>query len=200
MPYSDFTLEKACKELPLKIMNADLVFNVTENYCLPAEFMTYLKEGIQLGTAIDNEKSRSEFIVAPLLLRLKSVLKNEISIFSGTELNIDKQKGLTGVCDFLIAKSKMQYILTQPIIALVEAKNSDIYIGLGQCIAEMYAAQLYNQQQNSEIKITYGIVTTGTAWKFLTLQEDLVIIDNNEYFINDVEKLFSILIHIIQQS
>jgi hypothetical protein len=159
-----------------------------------------LNQGLQLASAIDNEKARSEFIVAPLLLRLKAALNNEISIFSGTELNIDKEKGLNGVCDFLIAKSDKQYILTHPIIALVEAKNSNIYGGLGQCMAEMIAARLYNQRYNIESKIIFGIVTTGSEWKFLTLEENTITIDNNEYFISEVNKIFGILVSIIKQS
>ena len=122
------------------------------------------------------------------------------SLFSGTELNIDKEEGLNGVCDFLIAKSDIQYILTHPIIALVEAKNSNIYSGLGQCMAEMIAARLYNQKYNIDSKIIYGIVTTGSEWKFLTLEENTITIDNNEYFISDVNKLFGILVFIVKNA
>jgi len=101
---------------------------------------------------------------------------------------------------FLIAKSNKQYILTHPIIALVEAKNSNIYSGLGQCMAEMVAARLYNQQYNIDSKIIYGIVTTGSEWKFLTLEENTLTIDNNEYFISELHKLFSILVYIIENT
>jgi hypothetical protein len=200
MSYADFTMQKIREELNFEIVNANLMLNVGKKISLTPSFKKILNEGIQLANAIDNEKSRSEFIVAPLLLRLKSALNNEISVFSGTELNIDKEKGLNGICDFLIAKSDKQYILTHPIIALVEAKNSNIYSGLGQCMAEMVAARLYNQKYNIDSKIIYGIVTTGSEWKFLTLEENTITIDNNEYFISDIHKLFSILVSIIKNA
>ncbi len=200
MSYSDFTMQKIREELSFEIINANLTLNVKKNIPLNPSFKKILNEGIQLANAIDNEKARSEFIVAPLLLRLKAALNNQISVFSGTELNIDKEKGLNGVCDFLIAKSDKQYILTHPIIALVEAKNSNIYGGLGQCMAEMVAARLYNQKYNIENKIMYGIVTTGSEWKFLTLVENTITIDNNEYFISEVNKLFAILVSIINNA
>lgn len=200
MSYADFTMQKIREELKFEIINASLNLKAEKKTTLNPSFKNFLNEGIQLASAIDNEKARSEFIVAPVLLRLKSALNNEISVFSGTELNIDKEKGLNGVCDFLIAKSDKQYILTHPIIALVEAKNSNIYSGLGQCMAEMIAARLYNQQYNIHSKIIYGIVTTGSEWKFLTLAENTITIDNNEYFISEIHKLFGILVSIIKNA
>jgi hypothetical protein len=200
MSYADFTLQKIREELNLEIANANLYFNISDELSFSEDFIDFLKQGVQLASAIDNEKARSEFIVAPLLLRLKSFFENEISVFSGTELNIDRNKGLNGICDFLIAKSDKQYILTHPIIALVEAKNGNIYCGLGQCMAEMYAAQLYNQKYKIENQVIYGIVTTGSEWKFLQLQDNVITIDNNDYFISDLKRLFSILIYIIRQA
>jgi len=200
MSYADFTLQKIREELGFEIANANLIFKILDKYSFSEDFIDFLKQGVHLASAIDNEKSRSEFIVAPLLLRLKAALNNEISVFSGTELNIDKEKGLNGICDFLIAKSDKQYILTHPIIALVEAKNSNIYSGLGQCMAEMVAARLYNQRYNIDSKIIYGIVTTGSEWKFLTLEENIITIDNNEYYISELHKLFSILVSIIKNA
>lgn len=200
MSYSDFTMEKVRDDFNLDIVNAYLVFDCSEEFSFSPDFIDFLNKGVSLASAIDNEKARSEFIVAPLLLRLKYFFENKISVFSGTELNINKEKGLNGVCDFLIAKSDKQYILTHPIIALVEAKNGNIYCGLGQCMAEMYAAQLYNQKYKIENQVIYGIVTTGSEWKFLTLEENTITIDNNEYFISEVHKLFGILVSIIKNA
>lgn len=200
MSYSDFTMEKVRDSFNLDIANANLIFDDSEEILFSADFIDFLHKGVFLASAIDNEKARSEFIVAPLLLRLKYFFENEISVFSGTELNVNKEKGLNGVCDFLIAKSDKQYILTHPIVALVEAKNGNISCGLGQCMAEMYAAQLYNQKYQIENQVIYGIVTTGSEWKFLKLQENVITIDNNDYYISDVNKVFGILVSIIKQS
>lgn len=86
------------------------------------------------------------------------------------------------------------------VIALVEAKNDNIQSGLGQCIAEMVAAQLFNQQKENEIKTVYGSVTTGTNWKFMRLSGQIIEIDLNEYFINDVKKILGILRSFIEST
>jgi len=85
-------------------------------------------------------------------------------------------------------------MLNSPVIALVEAKNENIIGGLGQCIAEMVAATIFNKNEhNDEISTLYGIVTTGTAWKFLTLKNNQVTIDLDEYSIENPEKIIGII-------
>ncbi len=34
---------------------------------------------------------------------------------------------------------------------------------------EMFAGQLHNQRQENKIETIYGVVTTGTNWKFMKL-------------------------------
>lgn len=73
-----------------------------------------------------------------------------------------------------------------PLSQGVEAKNENIKGGLGQCIAEMFAAQIFNESRGSEIKSVLGIVTTDGLWRFLTLQEKTVSIDQCSYFVNEL--------------
>jgi hypothetical protein len=199
MPYHKFTIDKVQDQLNL-IVNEEDLFDAVAEYPLEENFISFLNKGIKLATSIGTEKAKSEFIVAPLLLELKTLFYQNISVFSGTELNIDKSKGLNGVCDFIIAKDNQQYVLNSPVITIVEAKNDNIGYGLGQCMAEMYASQLYNQAKHNTIKTVYGIVTTGNEWKFLQLQENKITIDINEYFINNIAKIFGILVYMINQS
>jgi hypothetical protein len=76
---------------------------------------------------------------------------------------------------------------------LVEAKKEDIIAGLGQCVAEMVAAQIFNEREGNEISIIYGTVTSGTNWKFLKLEGKVVEIDLVEYYLTDVNKILGIL-------
>ncbi len=81
----------------------------------------------------------------------------------------------------------------------METKNENLKSGLGQCIAEMIAAQEFNRQkQNQQIKIVYGVVTIGTIWQFLQLENQVVSIDLSEYYIKDVNKILGILISTIK--
>jgi len=72
-----------------------------------------------------------------------------VGLFSGVPLDVDPGKGLNGVCDFLLTKPARQFILSSPVVVIVEAKNDNLRNGLGQCIAATYAATLYNQRAGS---------------------------------------------------
>ncbi len=75
----------------------------------------------------------------------------------------------------------------------MEAKKENIMGGLGQCVAEMVAAQIFNQQADNEISIILGVVTSGNIWKFLQLQGKECRIDLNEYYLQDISKILGIL-------
>ena len=89
--------------------------------------------------------------------------------------------------------------LNAPVITLVEAKKEDLNLGLGQCLAEMIAAQIFNQQNNQEINSIYGVISSGTNWRFLKLIGNDAHIDLNEYYLQDIAKILGILIHFSSQ-
>jgi hypothetical protein len=199
MSYSEFTLEKVQTLLDLTIEDGDLFSSVNE-YPLSTDFLNFLRKGSTLALAINTEKAKSEFIIAPVLLETKSLLNDAISIFSGIEFSVDPAKGLNGVCDFIISSSKWQHLLTSPIITIVEAKNDNLRDGLGQCIAEMFAAQQFNRNHHEDRESIHGIVTIGSSWKFIKLNDKIVTLDLQEYFINNPQKIIGILIHILGSS
>ena len=88
-------------------------------------------------------------------------------------------------------------MISAPVIAIVEAKNEDIKSGLGQCIAEMVAAQLFNELENNDIETIYGIVTSGEIWKFLQISGKTVAIDLTDHYINNIDKIIGILLSFI---
>ena len=138
-------------------------------------------------------------MIAPILAELRRLANYQISLFSGTEFNVDKEKGLAGYCDYLISFSKEQYFIRAPIMAIVEAKNENIKNGLGQCIAEMVAAQIFNQQEGQDYEEIYGVVSTGTVWKFLLLRDKQVFIDSQEYYVNQIGMILAIMLLPIQK-
>jgi hypothetical protein len=194
MAYSDFTtLTKVREAFELTIEESiDLFTDIPE--ALPSSHLqTTLNENVFLATAINTEKARSELIIAPVLLEVRRILNFKIGFFSGSEFNVDLQAGLSGYCDYILTASKESYEIRTPVVTLVEAKNESIKSGLGQCIAEMVAAQLFNQRNGEAIKSIYGAVTTGTDWKFLKLTDKTVWIDKRDYFINEVSQILGIL-------
>jgi hypothetical protein len=157
-----------------------------------------LEENTRLAIAINNEKVRSEFIIAPLLLQAWRMCKERVSLFSGVELKVAPELGLNGRCDFLLSASTDRMFVKAPILTVVEAKNDNVQNGLAQCIAEMIAVAKFNEQQDRSIHTIFGCVTTGTEWRFLRLKQQSVVIDMQDYFISDAAQILGILIHILQ--
>lgn len=194
MAYSEFTtLDKVIKTFSLQVEEDQNLFCEVKPL-QPSDYLQQtLQEYLPLATAINTKKARSEFLIAPVLAELRRQTKHQISLFSGTEFNVDPERGLVGFCDYLISHSKEQYFITVPVIAVVEAKNENIKGGLGQCIAEMVAAQLFNSQGGTPLTYIYGVVSTGTVWKFLRLENATVFIDSLEYYINQIDRILGIM-------
>ncbi|MBC5793761.1 hypothetical protein H5968_00990 [Sphaerospermopsis sp. LEGE 00249] len=199
MSYSEFKLSEVIQNFGLTINESSGLFAETPEEECSDLLATILKENVDLAVSINTEKARSEMIISPILLEVRRKLNYEISLFSGVDFNVDNQQGLNGFCDFLISLSKEQLFVRAPVITLVETKNENLKSGLAQCIAEMVAAQLFNEQKQNQIKIVYGAVTIGTIWQFLKLEDKIVSIDLSEYYIKDVKKILGILISAIRQ-
>ena len=200
MPYSNFNLKKVKNELNVKVIETQGIFEKIENVEISDLLKTILEEHVPLAVSINTEKARSELIIPNILVEVRRRFKHRISIFSGVELNVDKEKDLNGFCDFIISSSSEQLMLNSPIITIVEAKNENIIGGLGQCIAEMVAANIFNTQEHNQVEKIYGAVTSGTAWQFLRLKENNVEIDLKEYFIDNPGKIVGILSSMVEQS
>ncbi len=199
MPYSEFTLELVIPTFQLEKIDTVGLFSDVETVPPSAYLTTGLERKASLATAIGTEKARSELIVADVLVELREHCEKRISFFSGIDFNVDVESGLTGVCDFLVSLSPNQFYLEAPVVILVEAKNLDLKLGLGQCIAEMIAAQRFNAEQGNDIPIVYGASTTGVEWLFLKLQGKCLHIDMGTYTIERCDRILGILSSMVSQ-
>lgn len=197
MSYRDFSLADVEAKLGLVVSEAPLFGDVAVAAVRP-EFQETLVEGKILAQGIDSEKARSEFLIAPVLLELRRTLRHRPAVFSGIEFNVDAANGLNGYCDFLVTRSPRQHILTAPVIAVAEGKNDKVTTGLGQCVAGMRAAWLFNAARGESVTQVYGVSTTGTQWKFLRLRDSDLTIDTGDYFIDDPGRILGILVHMIE--
>jgi hypothetical protein len=198
MSYSEFTFQDLREKLSLQIMQAGPLFESVEGVQISDYLSVTLEDNVALALNINTEKARSEMIIVPILLELRKMMRREISLFSGIEFNVDATLGLNGVCDYILSKSTNQIYPVAPVVVIVEAKNENIKIGLPQCIAAMYAANMYNARERNAVQSILGIVTTGSNWKFLQLHDANVAIDYDEYLINDVGKILAIMVHVLQ--
>lgn len=199
MSYKDFTLDGVRKQFGLAIeSNVDLFSEAIHPVPLAEAFTNYLNYSVPLALAINTEKARSEMIIAPMLVELKRLLQDRISLFSGIEFSVDPAQGLTGFCDFIISLSRQQLYISVPAFMVFEAKNENIKGGLGQCLAAMLAARLFNEREGYATEHIYGAVTTGNQWKFLSLREDTACIDLKDYYIDRIDHIMGILVGLVQ--
>ncbi|WP_375494757.1 hypothetical protein [uncultured Nostoc sp.] len=174
MAYSEFSLAKAKQEFSLNTLERRNIFAGVSELTASNLLVETLNYNLDIALGSNSEKARSGLIIAPILVDLRRQLHEQVSLFSGVDFTVDNSKGLNGTCDFIITKSPEILILTAPVITVVEAKKENINGGLGQCAAEMVAAQIFNEQAASEIKTIYGAVTTGrvSASNFVALDTD----------------------------
>lgn len=198
MAFANFDLKSAVQKFELSRMEEPALFRDIEPIP-PSDYLRdWLTEFAPAATGFTTESARREFIIAPILAEAKRRSEVAVSVFPGAPLTVDEARGLTGICDYLIARSREVYFLEAPVIAVVEAKREDIAGGLGQCVAQMVAIQLFNEREGSPMPTAHGCVTSGTLWKFLRLEGKALAIDLTEYGLGELGKILGILVGIMR--
>ncbi len=193
MAYSDFTLDRARRAFSLALVERDDLFrDVAERPATPHLTAT-LEENVPIAMAIITEKARSELIVSPVLVEVRRMLEHRVSLFSGIDFSVAPDRGLNGACDFILARSPTPWVFSDPILTVVEAKNLLLMAGLGQCVASMVGAQLFNEREGAAVGAVFSAVTTGTTWQFLRLQRQTLELDDRENHIERIAKILGIL-------
>ncbi|MDM8557734.1 hypothetical protein [Candidatus Parabeggiatoa sp. HSG14] len=197
MSYSDFTIETLKEQFEIEMIEDCDLFSQTSTMAVPKLLAELLQRYVPLAITVSTEKARSEWIIAPILAEFKLQFKDQTSLFSGIEFNVNKNKGLNGRCDYIISKTKEQLTLSAPVLVMVEAKNDKITGGIAQCIAEMIAARIFNEQKHQDIEAIYGVVTTGSLWRFLKLVNNTAYVDIIEYPLQQLDKILGIFTEIV---
>lgn len=192
MSYSQFSLSKVKQDFSLTTIEGVRFFPDIPPL-EPSHLLTeILTENLPLA-AVGSEKARSELLISPVLVEVRRLLNRQVSLFSGEDFTVDESLGLNGVCDFLLSQSPELLAIEAPVLVIVEAKKADLTIGLGQCIAEMIAAQKFNQEQGKPRSPIFGSVSNGTAWRFLQLEGTTVTIDLMDYPLLPVGQILAFL-------
>jgi len=163
-----------------------------------ATLIDFLANSLPVAVATGSEKARSEMIITPVLLEVRKILQQNISLFSGEDFTVDYETGLNGICDYLISRSPEMLEIEAPAVAVVEAKKADLKTGIGQCVAEMVAMQKFNEAKGKPISVIYGSVSNGTQWRFLKLEEKIVSIDLNDYALPPVDEILGMLVWMVR--
>jgi hypothetical protein len=200
MAYSDFTLRRVKEEFDLVLVEGSRFMPKIAPIAPTNPYLAdMLHESLPLAIAMGSEKARSELLISPVLFELRRILDRKISFFSGEDFTVDPTCGLSGTCDFLLSRSSEQLMIESPAVVIVEAKKDNIKGGFGQCIAEMIAAQRFNDNAKTPVNTVYGTVTTGNIWTFLKIEGTTVTIDLTDYPLIPVEQLLGILAWMMAQ-
>ncbi len=205
MPYSSFSLQTAVDQFNLTYVGKDRVFPDVLPPLPPDSkeaiaFLTQqLARDMDLARRTPTEKAKSEFVIAPVLAALRQIQK--VGVHSGVSFDVSAEENLRGACDFLVTLSDELEIIRAPVLVIVEAKRSIMTEGLGQCLAEMVAAQRFNKRANLLPSPIFGCITNGFYWRFLQLSNSTVLADDAvEYPLMPVTELMQRLCYAVSSA
>jgi hypothetical protein len=138
-----------------------------------------------------------EALIFPVMREVWRVFKEDFMLWSHRPIVVTPE--LSGTPDYLIAKrSRLGMIfLETPYVAVVEAKKDDFTGGWGQCSLEMYALQQLNKSPKTAV---YGVVSNGDSWEFASLIENKFTKFTQEYKIQEIDAIFSLICHMLELS
>lgn len=197
MPYNTFTLDRVVTAFGLTLETEFDLFGHLPPVPVSPALADTLAFHTPLALTMNTEKGRSELLIAPVLAEVWRQGRGRIAFFSGVNFSVDPAADLTGVCDFIFGRPPQVDYVTAPVMMISEAKNESIMGGLGQCAAELVAAQRFNAQRNSDITTVYGCVTNGGEWKFLRLRDARLEIDVHQYQIAQPDRILGIILHFV---
>lgn len=196
MAYSDFDLRKVLTDFGLRDESGIGLFESVAPLSPSTTLTEWLSEYVSYAVAVNSEKARSEYIITPIFAEARRLAGRTFQVMPGVSFDVDKSKGLNGVCDYLVTKSGTVYYIRGPLAAVAEGKRDNVTDGLGQCAAEMVAIKQFNEREQTPRLAVYGCVTTGTQWLFLKLEGDSLMVDKTEYYLHDLPKLLGILVSV----
>ena len=194
--YSSFSFKAVKKQFGLKSVKG-ILFDNLEPIEPSAGLLDFLSKTSKM--AIVSEKSRSEWIVAPIMVEIKFRNIDKMNILSGENMDVAKDQSLTGECDFIFVKDPDALTVESLIFCLVEAEKNDLMGGMGQCTAQMVGARMLNEQDGVDFPVIYGCATTGLDWQFLKLENQVITIERNVKYINELPYLLGMFQRIIDE-
>jgi hypothetical protein len=88
---------RSIDRLELTLIDQPHLFQAISPIEPSARLKETLEENLDLASSISTEKARSELLISPILLEIRRMFPNHISLFSGNIFNVEDSKGLTFV-------------------------------------------------------------------------------------------------------
>lgn len=166
MPYGKFeSVSEVARLFDIEV-SANKHFVDKSNIEIPNSDFKRIEKKLADELNFINETTICERIISPIL-ELIADKHQTLKIWSHVPYNVDKEKGLVGEPDYLIAAKTKYGDMDIPPLCIIEAKKDNFEEGWTQALAEMVAASLQGR------KICYSIVTTGNTWEFGNLENKI---------------------------
>lgn len=196
MAYSDFDLKRVTSDFGLRAEGGVNLFHAAVPLSPGERLTAWLDEYVPLAIGLGTEAVRSQYLIAPIFAEARRLSGAAFHVLPGVTFDVDRERGLAGVCDYLFTRSREVFFVKSPIVAVAEAKRDDMTGGIGQRAAEMVAVRVYNEREGSPTPVVWGCVTTGSVWRFLKLEADTLFLDRIEYALPELPTILGILVHI----
>jgi len=186
MSYGDFkTVPEVAEKFSIKIRTDSFI--ETLKIEIPKLYFSEIEERLGDEMSFINEVAICEDIIKPIL-NLVERKYELLHVWTHVSYNVDKEKGLTGEPDYLIASRTNYGKMGIPPLCVIEAKQEKFEEGWAQALAEMVATSIQGAQT------CYAVVTTGKYWEFGQLSQALFIKDRTQISATmDLQRVFDTL-------
>lgn len=169
MAYGTFnSIAEVAKKFDIEVADKSDFFKEKE-LATPDVLFSMVEKNLKDKTNYISEYAICETLIRPIL---DIVAENyALKVWSHIPYNIDKEEGLIGEPDYLIATKTKYGEMATPSLCIIEAKKENFDEGWTQALAEMVASSFLGATT------CYGIVTTGNFWQFGKLDHTVFTID-----------------------
>ena len=170
MSYGKFkSIEEVARKFDIEVANKSAFFDEIE-LIIPDILFSMVKKNLSDKTSYVSEHAICDAIIRPILGIV--VEDYPLKVWSHVPYDVDKDNGLTGEPDYLIAARNKYGGMARPSLCVIEAKKDNFDEGWTQALAEMVASHSLGAD------ICYSIVTTGDFWQFGKLENHVFIVDS----------------------
>ena len=151
------------------------------------ENLSRVIEDAILHISLENEITRREFLIAPVVAEVRRLTNSKLRSEYWFEFNHQ----LKGSLDYFLRSERN--------LPVIGAKDADMTRGFAQLATEMIAL---DKADETDQKIIYGVITTGSVWQFGKLERSSKIIYQdvrNFDLTEDLEVLVRILVGILEE-
>ncbi len=190
MTYSDFTLWDLRKTFGIQNLWSKTSILGEPVHVAPSERLKKDLEFVENMPSLSaKKKGRAEFVLAPIFREVIENSDGTLVLYSGGNLDVDRDTGLGGTYDFIFDRDTQSYSVHDAVLTIREELDGDVVEGLEPCSVQLFSARERSRKRGKGVETVYGCVTDAYSFKFLKLEGDTVYADRKNYHITNLPEL-----------